>query len=145
MPQSDWRQSEVSPRLVGGVVVAVVILIAIMACPNKQTPAPSPIADTPAPAQQLGSGDRHAHLRRLISGLAPLIERYEEVGPASVNLYVDATGWNSMSPDQQQQLMDELASKQITRDIGATLHIYVRQTEVGAIGPGWAGEWKFRR
>lgn len=50
-----------------------------------------------------------------------------------------------MSRDQQQQVLDELASKQIVRDIGATLHIYVRRTEVGTIGPGWSGDWKFRR
>lgn len=41
--------------------------------------------------------------------------------------------------------MDELASKQIVRDIGATIHFRVRSTEVGTIGPGWSGEYKFRR
>ena len=147
----DWRQTQVSPRLAVVVILTFIVVIIIMAgndnkpsAPNtseSQTPAVSP---APAASRQLGSGDRHAHLRTLLSGSAPLFSRYNEVGPASVNLYLEPSVWNGLTYDQQQQLMDELASKQIVRDIGATLHLYVSSTEVGTIGPGWTGEWAFR-
>ena len=142
----DWRQIRVPPQTAIVVLLAVIILIVVMAASDGRRSEPSSTVAAAAPAApQLGSGNRHAHLQRLVAGLAPLFTRYEEVGPASVNLYLDVSGWNDMTHDQQQQLMDELASKQIVRDIGATLHLYVNSTEVGTIGPGWTGEWAFRR
>jgi len=41
--------------------------------------------------------------------------------------------------------MDEVGSKQAIHDARVTIHIYVYSTDVGEIGPGWTGEWKFRR
>jgi hypothetical protein len=41
--------------------------------------------------------------------------------------------------------MDSVASKQAIQDARVTIHIYAQSTDVGEIGPGWTGDWKFRR
>jgi hypothetical protein len=60
-------------------------------------------------------------------------------------MQLNPPAWNGMSYDQQQQLMDVLASKEIVQSNRTTLHLYVYETKVGTIGPGWSGDWKFRR
>jgi hypothetical protein len=144
----DWRHVQVSPRVVVAVILAFVVLIVVMAVTDGISRAPTASSEPPtasAAATQLGSGDRHIHLRNLITGLAPLFIGYDEVGPASVNLRIDPSVWSALTRDEQLQLMDDLASKQIVRDVGATLHLFVNSTEIGTIGPGWTGEWAFRR
>ena len=81
----------------------------------------------------------------LFEALRPLTKSCKRVGPVSARWYLNATLWNSLSYDQQQQLMDEAASKAVIQSARVAIHIYVLSTEVGEIGPGWSGEWKFRR
>ena len=81
----------------------------------------------------------------LVRAIAPLIESYEVVGPASMRVQLNAQLWNGLTHDQQQQIADVLASKQAVQSMRKTLHLYVYRTEVGAIGPGWSGDWRFRR
>jgi hypothetical protein len=58
---------------------------------------------------------------------------------------MDGSAWNGFSHDQQQQLMDQVAARAAIQAARVTIHVYVYSTDVGEIGPGWDGEWKFRR
>lgn len=81
----------------------------------------------------------------VFEALRPLTKSCSRVGPASAQWKMDAGIWNGFSHDEQQQLMDEVASKEAIQSARVTIHLYVYSTEVGTIGPGWGGEWKFRR
>lgn len=90
-------------------------------------------------------GSRSANLDAIVAQLSPLFTGYEVVGPVSVRMNLEPEVWRRLDRDQQQQLGDMLASKDIVQSMKTTLHLYVHETEVGAIGPGWGGQWKFRR
>lgn len=81
----------------------------------------------------------------LFEALRPLTKSCARVGALSAHWYMHGSAWNSFSHDEQQQLMDEVASKQAIQDADVTIHVYVSSTDVGKIGPGWSGQWKFRR
>jgi len=81
----------------------------------------------------------------LVKTLSPLTEGFDRSGPASIRLHINGRLWNSMSHDQQQQLLDSVAVRQVVHDTHCTIHVIVYSTDVGTIGPGWTGEWKFRR
>lgn len=82
---------------------------------------------------------------QIFAALRPLTKSCSRVGPASARWYLNASIWNDFSHDEQQQLMDSVAARQAIQDARVTIHIYVHSTEVGEIGPGWTGDWKFRR
>ena len=81
----------------------------------------------------------------IFSALRPLTKSCSRVGPASARWHMAADVWNSFSHDQQQQLMDQVASREAIHAAHVTIHIYVYSTDVGEIGPGWTGSWRFRR
>lgn len=130
--------------LIGGAILLLIGILAGSGDKSDRSRASSAPASAP-PVTQIGRGDRSSHMNQLVAQLAPLFISWEEVGPASVHVQLSPGAWNALSRDQQRQLMDDLATKQIVRDIGATIHFRVRSTSVGTIGPGWSGEYKFRR
>jgi hypothetical protein len=81
----------------------------------------------------------------VFDALRPLTKSCSRVGPASARWYVTGSVWNGLTHDQQYQLMNQVASRQAIQDARVTIHLYVYSTDVGEIGPGWTGEWKFRR
>ncbi|HEX3069200.1 MAG TPA: hypothetical protein VHX14_11550 [Thermoanaerobaculia bacterium] len=82
---------------------------------------------------------------QIFDALRPLTESCSRVGPASARWHMDGGAWNGFSHDQQQQLMDQVAARAAIQAARVTIHVYVYSTDVGEIGPGWGGEWKFRR
>ncbi len=58
------------------------------------------------------ANDRERGLQRIVDVMSPLFLRYQIVGPVSARIYMSGRLWNGHSHDEQQQLMDELASKE---------------------------------
>jgi hypothetical protein len=89
-------------------------------------------------------GSRNANLDKIISQMSPFFDSYRIEDPI-VQMQINASAWTTMSRDQQQFLLDTLATKAIVQEMNNILYLYVLETKVGEIGPGWGGEWKFRR
>jgi hypothetical protein len=80
----------------------------------------------------------------IFEALRPLSNSCSRIGPASARWTMNASAWNRLSRDEQQQLMDQVASKAAIQNARVTIHVYAASTKVGTIGPGRGG-WKFRR
>ena len=125
--------------------VAIGLLGNLLVAPEK---AKQNTQSTDAPQVKtttVSKGSRNANLDKIISQMSPFFDSYQlEDGPA-VRIQVNASAWTTMSHDQQQFLLDTLATKAIVQEMKSVLFLYVFETKVGEIGPGWGGEWKFRR
>lgn len=119
--------------MVKGVMSTVVVTLLLFVGPNANG--------------QRSNADRciSTQADQIFAALRPLTKTCSRVGPASARWYMNASIWNDFSHDEQQQLMDSVASRQAIHDARVTIHIYVHSTKVGEIGPGWTGDWKFRR
>jgi hypothetical protein len=105
----------------------------------------SPVANAKAKKSQAAERCITAEAEAIFEALRLLTKSCNRVGPASARWSVSGSAWNGFTHDQQQQIMDVVASKQAIHDARVTIHIYVYSTDVGEIGPRWSGEWKFRR
>src|SRR5260370_6438717 len=76
------------------------------------------------------ANDRERALQRIVDVMSPLFLRYQIVGPVSARIYMSGRLWNGLSHDEQQQLMDELASKEEVQSLKNSLHLVVGHTEV---------------
>lgn len=124
------------------VIVGGLVLISVLTRPRPR-PAPLP-SEREAGSPSATSSDALSNPRRAqeLVDKIPIFESYRPDG-VGTRLQLNASMWNSFSRSQQRQFGDQLASREIVREIGSPIKFYVYETKVGEIRQSIAGDWTF--